>query len=120
MNPDWPDVPAHMRRMGRRLDRHRRTMLLSIAAVWIALFALFFSVGAQIPRARAVAIWMVMPLAFIGMWTLYLWAWSVRPVPASPSLWRRVEDWIQSIFIVVVGVMLATMSWSVARMFLRP
>jgi len=94
-------------------------MLLSIATVWVAFLALMFSGGEHLSHTRAIAIATVMPLALAGLWVLYLWAWSVRPVPASPSVWRRGEDWVQSIFIVVLGAALAVMSWFAAGMFLR-
>jgi hypothetical protein len=115
----WPDVPAQTRRIGRKLDRRRRTMLLSIATVWVALLSLWFTGGEHLSHTRAIAIAAVTPLALAGSWILYLWAWSVRSVPASPSAWRRAEDWIQSIFIAVVGAALVVMSWSVVGMFLH-
>jgi hypothetical protein len=56
MSHDWADVPAQMRSIARRLDRRRRPMLVSIATVWVALFALFFTLGDRVSHTRAIAI----------------------------------------------------------------
>jgi hypothetical protein len=119
MSHDWADVPAHMRSIARRLDHHRRTMLLSMAAVWVAFFSLFFSLGERWSHAHAIAIVTVAPLAFVLLWAFSVRAWFVRLVPASPSRWSRANGWFQSLLLVLFGAVLATMSWGFMRMFLR-
>ena len=93
--------------------------MLSIATVWIVFAVLFFTLGDQLSRARATSIGLAMPALLASIWIFYVWAWFRKPEPTSPSLWWRINSWIQAFMVLFSGAVFAFASWGMAKMFLR-
>jgi hypothetical protein len=115
----WWDLPAQMQQIAQRLEQRRRVVMLSIATVWITFAVLFVGLGHQLSRARATAIGLVMPALLASIWIFYVWAWFRKPEPTSPSLWWRINSWIQAFMVLLSGAVFAFASWGMAKLFLR-
>jgi hypothetical protein len=108
-----------MRKAAQRLEQRRLVMMLAIATVWIIVAVLFVTLGDQLTGAHAAAVGILTPALLASIWILYVWAAFRKPEPTSPSLWWRINSWIQAFMVLFSGAVLAFASWGMAKVFLR-